>query len=399
LPLDEQTSFLVAQDSGELADKVRNLKPQQVMDYFAANAIAEPNRLIAKRLGDMMKYLQKQGYKFTWGVYGPKNMGATKDIKRFVKDSLMGSYGVVETSGVPYPKKGIPKTSPSGYGKSHIGVQDIDSAMPGVSERTIIHEYVHAVTAGAIWQYMYGRIPQNSRVGQAVQELMDLTDDVIAFKNKALADAKAGAPVDQKLLDSISRLSKFNSFQNAHELIAQALSNWDMQNLLKSMPYKKTNGFVEFIKYIGKLLGVSKKDENALRRLLEISDTLIPKSAADRAEVAMAAMKPTVYSQVAMPPNAPAAVPTAPGKEMGAAPEPERLVTPTTEDELLLENEVPSVPATELVVPEEAASAITSDAATAPEKDTKKMIAEAAKPMIRLYDMRSEMQEQNRGCG
>ena len=59
----------------------------------------------------------------------------------------------------------------------------------------------------------------------------------------------------------------------------------------------------------------------------------------------------------------------------------------------------PTAPtASEILTPEEEALRITSEAATEPAADSMETIKEAAQPSIRLYNIRSELQEKNRGC-
>jgi hypothetical protein len=80
----------------------------------------------------------------------------------------------------------------------------------------------------------------------------------------------------RKQRDHFQSLSNTNAFQNAHELLTYGLTDWRMQFLLKQIEVKKVNGFTAFIRSIGKMLGLSDKDTNGLRKLIEITEEVIP---------------------------------------------------------------------------------------------------------------------------
>lgn len=298
VPKTPESNAIAATPTEELASVMRGLDVNQAIEYLSRNATIDADRQIATRVSNMLKFLQQSGYSFNFGVYGPKNMGKSPEVKKFVKDSLLSSPG---TMGVSQAKgKKSAKIGAYGFGRGLIGVRDMDAQYPGTSEQTILHEYIHAVSQAVIAQYERGRIPKNSRVGQAVQDLIDLSIEVRQHKNQILADIKAGKPVDPELAAAVKRLQNTNAFADAHELIAQGLSNYDMQLLLKSLPYKNTNGFVEFIKKIGQMLGITEKDENALRRLIEVSEVIIPSDFKGKKDVALAAMRPYDYAAKAL---------------------------------------------------------------------------------------------------
>lgn len=384
VPKTPESNAIAATPTEELASVMRGLDVNQAIEYLSRNATIDADRQIATRVSNMLKFLQQSGYSFNFGVYGPKNMGKSPEVKKFVKDSLLSSPG---TMGVSQAKgKKSAKIGAYGFGRGLIGVRDMDAQYPGTSEQTILHEYIHAVSQAVIAQYERGRIPKGSSVGQAVQDLIDLSIEVRQHKNQILADIKAGKPVDPELAAAVKRLQNTNAFADAHELIAQGLSNYDMQLLLKSLPYKGTNGFVEFIKKIGQMLGITEKDENALRRLIEVSEVIIPSDFKGKKDVALAAMRPYDYAAKALQ--------GVPSSVSPAQAQPEEVTSgvqePATE---------PTAPApSEILTPEEEALRITSEAATEPAADSMETIKEAAQPSIRLYNIRSGLQEKNRGC-
>ena len=167
-------------------------------------------------------------------------------------------------------------------------IRDVNypNKISGSSDTTVLHEFVHSVTAALISQYEKGRIPPNSRVGKAVAELIDLQKKV----KKYYSDVQSGkVPAYEKARD-IARGLPLNAFENVHEMLANGLTDWRMQYLLKQIQVKKVNGFTAFVRAIGRMLGLTESDTNGLRRFIELSEELLPSDVARQTENAQLAM-------------------------------------------------------------------------------------------------------------
>lgn len=304
-PLSLSIAQIVKTPNKELAEAVRNKTAVGVMDWLSQNASTDFHREVAKRIGNLMKAMENAGFQFDWGVYNsgfqPKDMAERQNYEDVLNDpDTRGSAWVASQEFGPTLGAGHPN-SKLGFDRYIVGVKDWDLPNSGANEVTILHEFAHVVTSAAMAQLDRGNISPNSRVGQAVKELKNLKSSAVKFKNKILKDIADGKAVDRRLAGAIRRLEGSNAWDNEKELIVQGLSNIDMQVVLKAMPYQKTNGFVEFIRQIGRLIGVSEKDMNGLRRLFELTDELVPTDVAMQEDVIQTIMDPYASTATLLP--------------------------------------------------------------------------------------------------
>lgn len=252
------------------------------MRHVANRSKADLYKSLGNRIANMVDVLQNNGMKFTFSVLGePDGMNPNADNTLKVGLSKPGVSGRAITSGV---------SGAGGYERVDIGVRG--KPLPnepdiGANEQTVIHEGLHAVTAGLI--SLQRTLPKGSRAEKAVKEINELYKTVIKFRDKAIADGGDIGAKAKNLKDTT------NAFKDSHELVSWGLTNYDMQSFLKDVPVEGGNAFTKFVRIIGKMLGVGEKDYNALRRLIEISENLIPEDVAGQTEVAKAVVSP--YAQ------------------------------------------------------------------------------------------------------
>lgn len=274
----EAADDVFTQDEGEfartpnpvLAANLKGKNPLGAVEYLKNNAKSAYIRNINKNISGMMGALQKMGYKFSFNIVSPTTKVSdpelSKTIKRF--KASKGVLGQVTT----YPDA-------VGFNRSDILLRDYGypNAQSGANEATATHEFIHAVTAGLIDQYRRGRIAKNSRVGNAIGDMIALQKQAKTYFNGVM---NGSIVASSKTKEIISPLQFKNAFTNEHELLTYGLTDWRMQHLLKQIEVKKVNGFTAFIRAIGKMLGFSDKDTNGLRKLIEITEEVIPESAA-----------------------------------------------------------------------------------------------------------------------
>jgi hypothetical protein len=267
----EEEGELARTPNNDIANALRGKNAVGAATYLADNAKSPYIRNVNKNVAAMMKTLQNMGYKFTFNMVSPTTKSGdprlAKTISNFKKQK--GVLGQVSTSGMG----GI------GMSMSDILLRDINypNANSGANEATATHEFIHAVTAGLIYQYQKGRIDKSSRVGSAVGDLITLQKQAKKYFYDVI-DGKITVP--QRTKEIIQGLTNTNAFQNEHELLTYGLTDWRMQHLLKQIEVKKVNGFTAFIRAIGKMLGLSDKDTNGLRKLIEITEEVMPVSPA-----------------------------------------------------------------------------------------------------------------------
>ena len=268
----QEEGELARTPNADLANALRGQSPIGAVTYLADNAKSSYLRGLNKNIAAMMKTLQNMGYRFTFNMVSPTTKVSSPTLSKTISKfkGQKGTAGQVTTMG-----------NAVGMSMGDILLRDINypNARSGANEATATHEFIHAVTAGLIHQYQKGRIDKNSRVGKAVGDLITLQRQAKKYYKGVMDGSIAASP---KTKEIVSFLEPTNAFENVHELLTYGLTDWRMQYLLKQIEVKKVNGFTAFIRSIGKMLGFSDKDTNGLRKLIEITEEVIPESAADQ---------------------------------------------------------------------------------------------------------------------
>ena len=254
------------------------------MRHVANRSKSDFYKSIGNRVANMIDVLQKNGMKYTFSVAGERG-GIDSNAARMMRSQLSKPAN----KGISI---GTYTTDRSAFEKIDIGVRGKPlpkTSGTGLSEQTVIHEGLHAATQSLISMGNSGRLPIGSRAEKAVKEINELYETVIKFRDKAISDGGDIGAKAKNLKDTT------NAFKDSHELVSWGLTNYDMQSFLKDVPVEGGNAFTKFVRIIGKMLGVGEKDYNALRRLIEISENLIPEDIAGQTEIAKAVVSP--YAQ------------------------------------------------------------------------------------------------------
>lgn len=228
---------------------------------------------IAMRGAGMARAMEGAGFRMPIGVSRvPGGMAG-------LSESTVRSTSQPYTGGVTQLFPPVPSGP---YSAFEIGIKGAPTktVARGANERTLLHELLHSVTTGA--QRMADQFPQGSRVAAALKDMQRLHGEV----RRGVADIRSGRlEVSDEVKASVDRLSRSNAFLNERELVAWGLTDYDMQQVLKAIPVKKGNAFTEFVRLIGRMLGVSEGDANALRELIELTEVIIPTEPAAQQEI------------------------------------------------------------------------------------------------------------------
>ncbi len=235
----------------------------QAADWLAKNAKLAPIRSIMSRVAGVVKAMEALGVKTEMGVSGQKIPNVASKLIEGEK-SARGAFA--STVG----------------GRMLAGLASMRRADPGVQEVTAAHELIHAATRMSLLGA--NSLPPNSRVRVAVGELKNLHKEVRAHWKSLTAEQKAA-------INATNENNIDYRISSADELIAYGLTEYNFQQFLKTVPTKRGNAFTDFVKSIGKLLGVAPSDQNALARLIELSEDLIPVEASEVDAVAQSAAK------------------------------------------------------------------------------------------------------------
>jgi hypothetical protein len=282
----EEENELSDVPDNNLANNLRGKEAIPAIDYLAQNGRTPFHRRVASQVTGMMRALENQGYKFGFRVVNQNTKPIDKDRRYGEKISTVGSFKRMDALGAVYPY--LDESNFKGFRRSDILIRDINvpGKTSGASDNTVLHEFIHAATSGLIRQFERGKVSRTSRVGKAIVELEDIRGQV----NNYVRDVKSGKiKGGEKAIDAARGLPS-NAFKNVHELMANGLTDWRMQYLLKQVQVKKVNGFTAFVRAIGKMLGLTEKDTNGLRRFLELSEELLPSDTARQTENANLAM-------------------------------------------------------------------------------------------------------------
>jgi len=250
--------------------------------HLAERTPSQFYKTLANRVAGMVNALERSGMQFNFSVAGERS-GINPDAPNRVR-VVLGKPGVGGISVV----RGL---KDKGFAESSVGVRGKplpSSPSIGANEQTLLHEVLHAVTQATISRSNGGYLPASSRADQAVRALKALTFEITSGLNKLL---KETGPV----ADTARRLKRdTNAFDSVDELVSWGLTSYEMQTVLKAIPVKDGgNAFTKFVSLIGKMLGFGQSDLNALRRLIEITEDLIPTDPAAQQEIADNVVMPT----------------------------------------------------------------------------------------------------------
>lgn len=225
------------------------------------------------RVAGMAQAMESAGFRMPIGITAIPGGQGQVDI------STLKAAGQPYTGGVTRSFR-----APNGVGYRAIEVgmrgKPTKTVKGGANERTLLHELLHSVTTGA--QRMSDQFAPDSRVGQALKDIKALHDKV----RQGVADIQSGKlKVDIEVKAALARLHGSNAFLNERELLAWGMTDYDMQTVLKAIPTKGGNAFTDFVRLIGRMLGVGPKDMNALRELIELTEVVIPTEAVAQREI------------------------------------------------------------------------------------------------------------------
>lgn len=133
----------------------------------------------------------------------------------------------------------------------------------GMSEETIIHEILHAVTAELL---VTGNLEANrgTDLFNAVQELKDLRTQVVRELNRRLKNGW----IPKTNLANVAT-------ENIDEIISWGFTNPEFQDLLMSIPAETGSIWNRFVYTVGRMLGIKESDQNALSQLMVATDKII----------------------------------------------------------------------------------------------------------------------------
>jgi len=272
----ENSSSAVSGKSENIAEAQRVEKalkgktPIQAAKWMAANATNPDFRLIAKRVVDRMQKLMDAGIPFKLHIVG---VGDKVPVRLLSADGLTSSLTNRSEKKVVSVDIWLNNSTVTGR--------------VGTEEKIVLHELIHAVTAGANF---LGNLKsmQGTEAAKLFTRLYDVRNAVVRHFNSRVKSV----PSDQlTALEKKVYIDGANALKDEDEVLAWGLTDPDMQEYLESIPYKGQTAWNAFVDAIREFLGLPKAKETALSEVLAISDLLFeaPLVEAGQAEAA----KPT----------------------------------------------------------------------------------------------------------
>jgi len=238
--------------TAEIQKMIAGKTMPQVARELGQNSVLDTIRAFMPRVANILDAFENAGVELRIGVQ-TKGKEGVPGLTLKTKERGMASWRPWEAS-------------------MNVALRGMNLKNPGVSESILAHELIHAVTMLGI--DFENRLPPNSEIVKAVKDLKALS---MLVAKRMREDQKAGR---------ITWSNKYRIYrQDPNEILAWGLTDSNFQEYLKTITTKTGNAFTDFVRYIGKLLGVAPKDQNALARLIEISDRIIPESQAGIADV------------------------------------------------------------------------------------------------------------------
>jgi len=284
----ERDRLLKETVGGTLYDAVKNIE---------RNANSKAEAFIANKVAALMKRLERAGATFNYAVV---DINGNEEINGTAGTTTVTFYDLLE---------GTTATEKYAARVALVLTNDATARDNGVNHRVLLHEAIHAVTSVAMLLKLdpvWAKANKGSKLFRDIQALENLTEVIQTHLKEKLDNYKNGSGgmslfEFQAAKGLTSKLGN-NAARNAREVLAWALTDKNMQNLLAKIPYDKGTGVVgdaktatelafapqknkpsllsELFDRIRKLIGMAPRSSQpeeytAFTELLRISDSLL----------------------------------------------------------------------------------------------------------------------------
>jgi len=261
----ESDRLLRETKGGTLIDAVNNI---------ARNANSPFEQLVATNVSKLMQRMVDVGYKFEYDIQ-ELNFNEIKN----------GTRGLTS-----FPKNDSIRVLIA-------RTKDPLALHNGLTNKTLLHEAIHAVTAPLI-QAGKSRsltLPEGTKLKKDVGDLITLFNGVVGYFNGRMDAVREGRLGAEELLQ-VERdiyMRNKNTLWNSDEMLAWALTDREVQEFMDTVPYDMRTGDVDtegrgtitlweaLVNALRKLLNLPPKDNTALNELLRVQNNLLAPDTAD----------------------------------------------------------------------------------------------------------------------
>ena len=248
---------------GEANAAMRQAKTgTELAEFIAENADNPVHQRIAERikphLGDTEVHVIDGSEDIPKAVYDMEKKGTLPNEVAY-KLALISAH----ESRLRVVTRGL-NWSPAGDAFNDVFLRG-NEAFSGTTAETALHELVHAATVRRLSD---GNLPANkgTKLQSASNELYALVNDVIKIAKKAQKE---------KILDAATEKVLISATGDVKEFVAYGLTNKTFQDYLMTIKVEDKSMWNVFVEKIADLLGVAKKDHNALTELIRVTDELL----------------------------------------------------------------------------------------------------------------------------
>ena len=247
-----------------LADALEGMTAIEVAEYIANNSESKFYAAVARRVAAMLRKLERTGTKFSFQIV-EKGQPTDADFARSSSQGMAILQELILRGPVTIYTIDVFIAGPT-----------MGSSRAGVTERTILHELIHAASMGAL---KMGRlkISDGTGLGATFNEFADLFSRVVREFDSRVAQDKAGTRPLTKIERSIFE-RRINAMEDMDEMLAWGMTDGNFQQWLQSIPAgpnSKVSLFDRFVNLIRRLFGIERTDVTALDELIRIFDKLM----------------------------------------------------------------------------------------------------------------------------
>jgi hypothetical protein len=213
-----------------------------------AKVIAEKSdnpsyRLIASRVLAKLEQLSKAGVEFSVRVVKPnETFTASRNVWLDINNTSVLGF-VSSDPSKPHKKFDVylksVALSPNNF---------------GTSEKTTLHELIHAATLSAFRQAVYKDYGPDTNLGRLRKDLFDVRKEVVKYFNIKLKSGEPLTDFEKAMYQNKNNFIDNTGEINNDEVITYALTDSRAQSFLESIPYKGSNLFSKFIESINFLI-------------------------------------------------------------------------------------------------------------------------------------------------
>lgn len=235
--------------SQRIEQEITGKSPVELAQWAVDNAPDAAQKSIAQKVVNKLKALEKIGVRLTANITAP----ATPE-EAATRPEVLGQV-----------RLHLPEGSDEFFQDLTIaGTKFAEGG--GVNYETILHELYHMATLATTASHNLGAV-KDENVAKFMGDLATIRTQVVARLRAKVRNKQPLTAFEQ------AALRENNSLENEDELLAWAVSNTDMQEMLKGITINGRSAWQKFVDAIAKLFGIptNSQEYNALERVLEIA--------------------------------------------------------------------------------------------------------------------------------